>query len=205
MIADSYGLAHSSTGPKSARQLTLTKQNLNEIIINEQNGVWELLRVSKYICLLGIAVNVTALQPCQINIPQSYIANRIRRDGTENHITLITSNELTQLIQNFNNTNNNDNNSQRVTLSTTEITNLIFDSFKNNIIDDWIDLGLGYAKTLNSKGEIENEAFFRIIDWPSAQRCREMFGLALAQFHITIGFKKFDIHNCDKTINSKIE
>ncbi len=58
-------------------------------------------------------------------------------------------------------------------------------------MDDWEDLGLGRVAA-SAEG---NEAFFRVISWPSGDEARAAVGLPGKDFHITVGFKTNDIHH----------
>jgi Swiss Army Knife, 2H phosphoesterase domain/R3H domain len=64
----------------------------------------------------------------------------------------------------------------------------------DEVVDDWRALdGLGYAR----KGT--SEAYFRVVEWPSANALRARLGLALRNLHVTVGFYPSDVHQVPKT------
>ena len=58
--------------------------------------------------------------------------------------------------------------------------------------NDWTDLGMGKVVGGN------NEVYFRVVGWPSADKLRESLALRKKDFHITVGFKLSDIHHVGK-------
>ena len=68
-------------------------------------------------------------------------------------------------------------------------------------MDDWVDEGLGHYQN-SSK---DNEVYFKVVTWPSANAVRIHLGLEPADFHITVGFKIKDIHDIDKSKNSLLK
>jgi hypothetical protein len=119
------------------------------------------------------------------NVPPLYITNREKRDGQTNHITLMLKKELTdakldkysEVIETLKKAHQLKNDSEIMLHLMSEV-----------IEDDWIDLGLG---KVSKNG---NEAYFKVIDWKSANSFRESIGLKTKDFHITVGFKDSDIH-----------
>ena len=113
--AEELGLEHTSDGPKNARILTVTKnpnfrlQSLNNcsliliFIIYQLHEIDCVTLVKEqyyydgYIGLRGPLVDLAARTGIDA-VPTNYIKNRVNRDGTENHITIISRKELQQII-----------------------------------------------------------------------------------------------------------
>eukprot|EP01102_Stenamoeba_stenopodia_P002119 TRINITY_DN1188_c0_g1_i2.p1 TRINITY_DN1188_c0_g1~~TRINITY_DN1188_c0_g1_i2.p1 ORF type:complete len:351 (-),score=74.20 TRINITY_DN1188_c0_g1_i2:107-1159(-) len=113
-------------------------------------------------------------------VPAEYRTRRCDRDGSpRHHITLITKMELEML--------RNDRQHEET-----------LRQLATQVQDDWRDLGLGRVVSGNE------EAFFRLVDWPSAQRFRKELGLPPKDFHITIGFKTNDIHSIPKNAGTLV-
>lgn len=62
----------------------------------------------------------------------------------------------------------------------------------------WNLLGLGRIT------KDDNEVYFCVIDWPAANAIRQVFNLPARDIHITLGYKKSDIHNVTKDASSLI-
>lgn len=60
------------------------------------------------------------------------------------------------------------------------------------ITDDIKDVGLGKVT------KADNEAYFKVLQWDSANAFRTNVGLPAKDFHITVGFKTADIHDVKK-------
>jgi len=170
--AEVIGLAHSSRGFGKNRYLSLRKLQVSSSLEIE-----DYFQCTSYICLKGPSVDLAA-QRVQQQIPQDYCLKRERRDGKEHHITILSKIELGTLGLEKNSDRSN------------------FEKLMDRvqkIEDNWIDEGVGKAL------QGENEAFFKVLTWPSANLFREELGLPHSQFHITIGFKLSDIHGIDKS------
>jgi hypothetical protein len=137
-----------------------------------------------YFGLFGEKVNKVGKSNVD-DVPLLYIANREKRDGQTNHITIILKKELSE---------SNLEKYSEVIEKLKKVHHLKSDSeimlhlMSEVIEDDWIDLGLG---KVSKNG---NEAYFKVIDWKSANSFRESIGLKSKDFHITVGFKDSDIH-----------
>ena len=66
------------------------------------------------------------------------------------------------------------------------------------LADDFEILGVGRVQQNNE------EAYFRVIRWESANKFLEKFGLPRKDFHMTIAFKDKDIHNVSKNEHTLI-
>jgi len=98
----------------------------------------------------------TKSKPVSALVPSDYITRRSSRDGTQrHHITLISKPELATL-----------------SLSTDGPRDVL-KQIAEKVKDDWRDLGLGRVTSANGT----EEAFFRLVEWPSAQQFRKELGL----------------------------
>eukprot|EP01027_Heterolobosea_sp_BB2_P017756 GEZU01025129.1.p2 GENE.GEZU01025129.1~~GEZU01025129.1.p2 ORF type:complete len:239 (-),score=63.39 GEZU01025129.1:1013-1729(-) len=140
-----------------------------------------------YIGLFGPAVDATAQQEeVTDRVPPSYIQNKDRRDGNGiHHITLMIKPEMKLAAENM-----------RKLPDYAEYANkggdVLLNIIADMIVDDWTDLGLGRVQSGN------NEAYFKVIEWPSAAAFRALVGLEPKDFHVTVGFKSADIHGVNK-------
>ena len=62
-----------------------------------------------------------------------------------------------------------------------------------------VEIGLGRA------AQDGHEAYFRVVQWPEANRLRTQLGLQPADFHITVGFRTQDIHGVKKDWTTLVE
>lgn len=180
-LASLVRLKHVSSGSKSDRVLTISKNNIeyqnegDNIIINEH------IVIHRYICVKGEYISTIASLYAH-KIPVEYISKRINRDKSdEYHITLISSNELKSYGW----------------LEDEEKKSYLIKNL-SMIKNDWKLKGLGRAQ------QGEDETYFLVIDWESAQEFLDRMGLPRRDFHITLGFKNNDIHNVPKNESSLI-
>lgn len=142
-------------------------------------------------------------------IPESYRQNQKSRDSNRYHMTLMLKNDFKKI-------------SERVdelfgeTLQQIEQQEAASSSLPKNFaenkglrlmfvmsrvitVDDMVVLGLGRV----NQGSAE-EAYFRVIEWESANRFLERCGLGRKDFHVTVGFKNKDIHNVSKNAHTLV-
>jgi hypothetical protein len=167
-IADLLGLEHSSKGFGKKRWLSVSKPHVNIV----DGKVEETYFFEKYIGLTGPVVNATAYKYLKY-VPPEYVRNRQRRDGKNFHITLVSGPEVEQL---------------HIQCQDDTLKQRVLDGIAK-IPDDWIEVGLGKVE------EHDDEAYFVVLDWESANACRLELGLPKKDFHITLGYKVNDIHS----------
>lgn len=114
-------------------------------------------------------------------VPQDWVLNRQRRDGgAKHHITLLSRMDL-----------------NGVAASRAEVVR----AFSETLVDGgepFQVLGVGSAVSGDSI------AVFVVVDWPQMHAVRDKFGLARHDPHITLGFKRADIHGVSKNVNALI-
>jgi len=156
-----------------------------------------------YIALVGSyleSVVNSYLTKYKLKIPVSYISNQVKRDSNEHHVTVILPNELDKIIDYFvpsavhsvPTKANKKGHHAPVQNSREDIITaiqLFLDAMEKEVICDWNHLGLGFAQHANE------EAYFVVIQWNSFNSFRERLGLPPRDLHVTLGFKKNDIHN----------
>lgn len=193
--AEELGLEHSSSGFGRNRHIMVKKRFAPDTHINGQGEIEELLYYNGYVGLSGPLVNAAGrhmaagpASPEGVNtalvVPVEYLNNRVRRDGNESHITLVTKSEVERILP--------------------SLTDGAIESFLATLaetaVDDWQDVGLGRL----TEGEA-NEVFFRVVRWESGQKARAAMGLPPKDFHITVGFKKADIHHRAKDESTLVQ
>eukprot|EP01119_Soliformovum_irregulare_P012684 TRINITY_DN3308_c0_g1_i1.p1 TRINITY_DN3308_c0_g1~~TRINITY_DN3308_c0_g1_i1.p1 ORF type:complete len:221 (-),score=30.29 TRINITY_DN3308_c0_g1_i1:36-698(-) len=187
-MADEYDLDHFSRGAGKKRFITIQRKS------HEANDEWQLWG---YIGLMGSSVDKCAetnLTP----IPSAAIRNRVKRDGPMYHITLFNPREVTAASQALIKHKSNFSSipaSSWVKNATETLLNVL----SLEIVDDWVDKGLG---SVSSK---QNQAWYRIIEWPSAQAFRKKLGFEAKDFHITIGYLTNDIHDVRKDVSTLVQ
>lgn len=136
-------------------------------------------------------------------VPLELRAKRRERDGALHHITIVTADEVKTLAGG---------DEERVEAYSLQLMNQIADAYalvaaavivecdeqekdssgtSSSTCCDWRALGLGRAATEDGS----NEALFVVVDWPSMNAVRTGLGLAPRDFHITLGYTKWDIHD----------
>lgn len=193
--AEELGLEHSSSGFGRNRHIMVKKRFAPDTHINGQDEIEELLYYNGYVGLSGPLVNAAGrhmaagpASPEGVNtalvVPVEYLNNRVRRDGNESHITLVTKSEVEQVLPS----------------PTDGAIEIFLATLAETAVDDWQDVGLGRL----TEGEA-NEVFFRVVRWESGQKARAALGLPPKDFHITVGFKKADIHHRAKNESTLVQ
>jgi Swiss Army Knife, 2H phosphoesterase domain len=113
------------------------------------------------------------------NVPTNAKEFRRQRDGHEFHCTLIAPFEMREIDMDM---------------------EAVMDVLEATVRADWTDLGL--AKAADSDDGAC--AWFRLLQFPSADECRRRLGLAEHGFHVTIGFEPHDVHGIVKCRNHLI-
>jgi len=179
-LAEGFGLDHVSQGSNNDRVIVVRK-------IKKSQEEWQFN--GGYIGLFGPNVDAAGANDVE-SVSAAQINQRVKRDGNVNHITLMIKNEINQAIGSS---------LDKIKASISDpssaswsATDWILEYIARNVTDDWIDLGLGCLKEKN------NEAWFKVIRWKSADDCRTFMGLPKKDFHLTVGFLVTDIHDQSK-------
>jgi len=182
-IAEDFGFLHFSRGSKN-RFITVQKNT------HEQEDEWQ---YSRYIALFGPRVNEKAKKDTDI-VPLSQINQRMKRDGPMSHITFMLYDEISSVLKNPSLVKMMKDGRIDRDIEEDGI-ELLMSYIGERVHDDWLDLGLGNVKQDN------NETWFKVVEWKSANDLRRSLNLEPKDFHITVGFLKSDIHDVRK--NSK--
>jgi len=203
-FADILGLSHISKGSGNNRCITVQKPLQNDPlddIIKAHGNIINGRFTNGYIALIGSyleSLTESYITKYKSKIPESFIANRVKRDSNEHHVTLILPHELDKVIEHLIGStpsviHTNKKGKASAGLKTREdIINGIqsfLDTMEKEVECDWKHLGLGFAKYENE------EAYFVVIQWNSFNAFRERLGLGRRDLHVTLGFKRNDIHN----------
>jgi len=124
----------------------------------------------------------------QGKISSRYRDNREKRDGYEYHITIIHNSQLELMKQR----------PEFKDMKEDQFISKVLQAFQQ-VEDNWTDLGLGTAK------DKSNQAWYRIVQWDSANKVRESLGLSSTDLHITVGFSGSDVHNVKKDISTLVK
>eukprot|EP01027_Heterolobosea_sp_BB2_P027246 GEZU01042540.1.p1 GENE.GEZU01042540.1~~GEZU01042540.1.p1 ORF type:complete len:324 (-),score=113.41 GEZU01042540.1:251-1222(-) len=147
-----------------------------------------------YIGLFGPSVEAAAHKDREL-VPESYIKSKEKRDGRDiHHITLMIKSEIKHSLESMKHVPYYADYSKDKKGGIQILLNIIAD----RVVDDWVDHGLGCVRQGN------NEAYFKVISWPSASQLRADLGLKPKDFHITIGFKSADIHDVCKGLSTLV-
>jgi hypothetical protein len=176
-LAESLDLQHDSCGHGKRRYLSIRKKENNGLVVDGM--IKENYYYGNYIGLSGPAVNMVAVKYTEklLSVKPEldfgpHLQARVKRDGNDFHVTMVSKADLEQLkIE--------DNESSRKAL---------MDKVEK-IPDDWTDVGLGIVQ------DGKDEAYFVLIDWPSANQWRKEMGLGDKDFHITVGYQYNDVHS----------
>jgi hypothetical protein len=145
---------------------------------------------SGYVALRGNSIDAAAMQ-FEEAVKIEYREKRWKRDGgKKHHITLLSRKEMEELSVKK---------TGKKKVGKELISETLF-SMKESIRNDWVAVGLGRVE-----GDEQNEVYFVVCDWQSANDWREKNGLKPLAFHITIGFAKFDIHDKKKDRSTLID
>lgn len=163
-----------------------------------------------YIGLFGDTVNKNGMKKVKENVPNQYVQNRIQRDrGSNQHITIFIKPEMKKALKFIEKNKKNIGGKNKeagkiidqIGTSPKKMFNLFLQLSATCLKNDWKPLGIGKAV------QGEDEVYYMVVDWPSAVELRTLLGMPEKDFHITIGFKKKDLHNVsknEKTIVVKI-
>ena len=148
---------------------------------------------------------------------QPLLQKRIKRDGPIHHITLMTRPEINTALKNLDSKELDHlfNIEQKETMKNgteEEKVEILMNVISKVVINDYQGLGLGkvsqkmsqYENGHNHKSDEINDAYFVIIDWPSAQKLRTTLGLEPYNFHITVAYKFGDIHGVTKDKTTQV-
>jgi len=134
--------------------------------------------------LCGPNVELAAAEASD-RVPTRSREARVQRDGPTHHITVLTKDDISRIVRDAPDTK----------IAQEEL----LETLSKTCFGDWVDLGLGNA----AKGK--NEAFFKVIIWPSATAARQSLGLEPVDFHITVGFTNADVHGVNKGPSSLLK
>ncbi|PRP88463.1 hypothetical protein PROFUN_03180 [Planoprotostelium fungivorum] len=184
-LADAFGLLHYSRGSK-VRVLTIEKKS------HVKDDEWQWF--FNYIGVFGPKVDKVAEDVTDDVVSQDHRGKKKRRDGPINHITFLSPGEpqqlldkLSKLCETFGMERGEEPEREK-----------LMDVISKNITDDWVDLGVGQL----TQGE--QKVWYKVIRWPSADDFRAKVGLPKKDFHVTLGYTHFDIHNQTKDENTLI-
>jgi len=145
-----------------------------------------------YIGLFGGTVDTFGMtSEVTQHVKPEYIASKEKRDGLIHHITLLTKPEVSTVLKHIRTVG------EHVTWKTKKSTEkndleYLLDFLSDQLEDDLTDLGLGMQSSN------KNEAYFKVVQWPSAAALRTALGLPPKDLHVTVGFIFADIHDVKK-------
>lgn len=126
------------------------------------------------------------------------ISNRIARDGEECHITILNSKDISEIIKSRLEEKKAANPaSTRKELEESIKTDILKES-NEQFSPSFNSLGLGRAE---KDGSV---CYYVIVNFPSGNDIRAIFGKGEKDFHITVGFDPKDIHDVGKGEDTKI-
>ncbi|KAL9657828.1 hypothetical protein ABK040_013165 [Willaertia magna] len=223
-LAEEFRLDHFSRGSNPFRYICVTKRN---------QKMKDEFQYFGYIGLFGHSIDelvrTHTLEPTMQNQP--LLQKRVKRDGPIHHITLMTRPEINTALKNLltikEYENLLDENQKQLMKQGTEEEKIeiLMNVISKVVIGDYKAIGLGKvtqeetqssntdnlssSQQATSSGEEKkmNEAYFVVINWPSAQKLRTTLGLEPYHFHITVAYKYGDIHGVIKdesTLQSKV-
>jgi hypothetical protein len=194
-VAQSLGLESQSFGYGKQRRLFVHKPQL---LVDVANRRWcDRLVARYYLGLEGPGVDAAALRPCA-HVTDAERARRAERDGDHHHITLVSRPECEWLAQQPGPWHGK---------QPAELLSELVRRAAQTLRNDWRDLGVGRVVEANkfAKAGPPNWAVFRIVAWESANAFRRAIGLPPADFHITLGFARDDIHGVRKDLSTRLD
>ncbi|KAG2379240.1 hypothetical protein C9374_007379 [Naegleria lovaniensis] len=213
-LAEEFNLDHFSRGSNPFRYICVSKRNLK---------MRDEFQYFGYIGLFGHSID-ELVKKYNINPDMSdnqpLLQKRIKRDGPIHHITLMTRPEINTALKNLESSRElehlfNENQKQILKQgSEEEKIEILMHAISKVVTNDYHAIGLGKvsqeesahmndvlalpsSQSSNDQKQ-KNDAYFVIIDWPSAQRLRATLGLEPYHFHITVAYKYGDIHGVVK-------
>nr|CAG4709530.1 unnamed protein product [Naegleria fowleri] len=214
-LAEEFNLDHFSRGSNPFRYICVSKRNLK---------MRDEFQYFGYIGLFGHSIDELVkkynINP-DISENQPLLQKRIKRDGPIHHITVMTRPEINTALKNLESSRELEhlfNEKQKQLLkqgSEEEKIEILMHIISKVVTNDYQAIGLGKvsqeetahsndglalpSSQSNSKDQKQkNDAYFVIIDWPSAQRLRATLGLEPYHFHITVAYRNGDIHGVVK-------
>lgn len=188
-LAQKFGLAHFSRGGSKHRFLTVSKE------LQERKDEWQ---YNSYIGLFGPKVDESATKGIEI-VPESMIEKRKKRDGPIHHITLLSREEVDNLIQTIESFKEKFKQKCHQIQNSQSPKELILNVISQVVEDDWKDLGIGKVE------EKDDVVYFKVLEWNSAAEFRQICSLPKKDFHITLGFSRQDLHDISKDATKLIQ
>ena len=157
-------------------------------------------------------------------IPPDFVSKRAARDGDHWHMTILNIQEISDLVKKAIADDESaakframlDEHGPRDNIIDTngKTGKKLRKAFRSKILQfcefflrdrmtrkkDWFVLGVGKQTETCAKGKDGNECFFLVCSFPRADALRKKLNLPSKDFHITLGFKTKDIHNCSKGV-----
>mmetsp|Transcript_4416 Transcript_4416/g.10612 ORF Transcript_4416/g.10612 Transcript_4416/m.10612 type:complete len:1152 (-) Transcript_4416:225-3680(-) len=185
------------------------------------------------LCLAGTDIDFVGIVAADAalkdwHLSQDCVANRIVRDGVHQHMTLLSRNEISYLVEKVasdgdsatalyimleddeltepkNNTMDNEMNKKtrnmHLRVKVMRFCELFLED-RTTRTQDWFIHGIGRQGELQFGEGEKNWCFFLVCSYPRAAALRKKLGLAPKDFHITLGFNERDIHACSKGVNT---
>jgi hypothetical protein len=134
------------------------------------------------------------------SIPEAYKENRRKRDGNAYHLTIMlrqdfykASEKVTQLFAGLiDQIVKREGEKLPKNFNQNKALQLLYVLSELVTVEDFRVLGVGRVQQDNE------ETYFRVVEWESANRFLETLSLPRKDLHITLGFKNKDIHNVPK-------
>lgn len=188
-VAESMGLWHESAGKGTERYISVRR-----------TACWPLF-FDYYVGIGGPGIE-RICRSLLDKVPALYAQRRVHLRGNPHHITLVRPQEISRLHYHFKG-------------DKTVLLRRAFNSLNGSkmtahglgcvSLQKTVSSGQGYGEANQNheltKAQTEaevNEAYFIVIDWPSACAFRRELGLPDMDLHITLGFKLQDIHGVKK-------
>jgi len=126
------------------------------------------------------------------SVPSEYQKKQQERDRGHFHLTIMLKREMKDAIANIQKDNDLVGLWTELSKTHTKDEDCLLALIQKVCENDLVDLGVG---RVSKNGE---DAYFKVIDWPTGHKFRKSCGLDAKDFHITIGFKDKDVHDVKK-------
>lgn len=188
-VAHSLALTHKSVGKGTDRR-----------VVVKRNENWPLY-FEHYVGIGGPFIDAIARDILASGIvPKAFADRREFVRGRAHHITLVGPKEISKLplemktnrqdcLKNFN----------------CALFGTSFDVVGVGKVQRRAKVTSETCLSISDFDPITEEAYFAIVEWPSAQTYRRKLGLPLANFHMTLGFRDKDIHDMAKDISTIVK
>jgi len=171
---------------------------MNTIDSKQQDSTESIIFIGGYFGVNGAFIDKAALNGLD-SVPSEYQKKQQERDRGHYHLTIMLKREMKDAITNIQKDNNLAKLWSELNKTHQKDEDCLLALIQNVCVNDFVDLGVGCVA---KNGE---EAYFKVIDWPTGHKFRKSCGLDAKDFHITIGFKDKDVHDVAKDYTTLIK